>query len=156
MSEKRLLSLVEEYQSRFGHRIPNWAGKTGTAEEIETALLKGAPVTAWRDYRPNPQNFFALADSLKREAAAAAALAESKDDISARTATQSAKMLVPKFSCHTAGGWHIQWPKDDPHVVYAASQDELIPLLADWLRELGRVGNKGSHVAAENACPTCR
>lgn len=69
---------------------------------------------------------------------------------------QNAKMLMPKFSCHDENGWHVQWPKDDPHVVRAATQEELIPLLATWLRQLGRFGNEGPHVAAENGCPTCK
>lgn len=67
-----------------------------------------------------------------------------------------AKMLVPKFACQSDGGWHIQWPKDDPHVVYALTREELVPLLATWLRQLERVGNIGKHVAAENFCPTCK
>jgi hypothetical protein len=75
---------------------------------------------------------------------------------SLRKYMQDASMLVPKFSCQTQSGWHIQWPKDDPHVVHAASQEELIPLLASWLRQLGRSGNAGPHVEAENSCPTCR
>jgi len=69
---------------------------------------------------------------------------------------QHAQMLVPKFSCQTVDGWHIQWPKDDPTVINAATQELLIPLLADHLQQLGRVGNVGAHVAANNGCATCR
>lgn len=75
---------------------------------------------------------------------------------SLRKYMQDARMLVPKFACQTQSGWHIQWPKDDPHVVQAATQEELVPLLAKWLQHLGRSGNVGPHVEAENACPTCR
>ena len=75
---------------------------------------------------------------------------------SLRKYMRHARMLVPKFSCETSSGWHIQWPKDSPAVIYADTQKGLIPLLAERLHQLGRVGNVGKHVSAENDCPTCR
>lgn len=68
---------------------------------------------------------------------------------------QHAKMLVPKFACEDENGFHIQWPKDEPQVVYAKTHEELILALANRLQKLGRVANVGPHVRAENACPNC-
>jgi hypothetical protein len=70
--------------------------------------------------------------------------------------TRHAQMLVPKFSHQNQGGWHIQWPKDEPAVTSAPTQEQLVPLLAMRLQQLGRVTSVGPHVAAENGCPTCR
>ena len=95
--------------------------------------------------------------SSTEEAATALQLpAQSRSRLPMGKCLQSAKMLVPKFACQENSGWHIQWPKDDPHVVYAATQADLIPALAAWLRQLGRLGNDGQHVDAENSCPTCK
>jgi hypothetical protein len=58
-------------------------------------------------------------------------------------------MLVPKFSFKHEGSWHIHWPKDQPHVVHAETEKELVVNLAAWLQELGRVANKGKHVDPE-------
>lgn len=79
MIEEELLALVEQYQSRFGHRVPSWAGKKGTAEMIVIAIANGEPVVRWRDYRPNPNNFFALANTLRREIASAAIHSNAKN-----------------------------------------------------------------------------
>lgn len=74
---------------------------------------------------------------------------------SLRKYTRHAQMLVPKFACRDDKGWHIQWPKDDPTVIFAATEDELVALLATRLEKFGRVGNVGPHVPAANNCPTC-
>jgi len=76
--------------------------------------------------------------------------------LSMRKCLQHAGMLVPKCACRDNNGWHIQWPKDKPQVIYAPTQADLVPLLASRLKDLGRVDNVGPHVAPENACPTCR
>ena len=68
---------------------------------------------------------------------------------------QHAKMLVPKFSCQCDGAWHIQWPKDLPTVIHAKTQEELVMALATRLRELSRVGNKGTHVVPAYSCDDC-
>lgn len=68
---------------------------------------------------------------------------------------QCAKMLVPKFVCEDDNGCHIQWPKDEPLVVYASNHEELILALAKRLQKLGRVSNAGKHVRPENGCPNC-
>jgi hypothetical protein len=62
---------------------------------------------------------------------------------------RSAKMLVPKFSFQHDGIWHIHWPKDEPRVVHAKTEKELVVNLAVWLQELGRVRNEGKHVNPE-------
>lgn len=67
MTDRELLQLVKQYQSAFGHRVPSWAGKNGTAEKIAAAIAAGHPVVEWKDYKPNPQNFFALENTLRRE-----------------------------------------------------------------------------------------
>jgi len=72
-----------------------------------------------------------------------------------RECERHAKMLVPKFFCQDENGLHIQWPKDDPKVVYATSEEELIKVLAQRLFELGRFSNRGSHVKSKISCPTC-
>jgi hypothetical protein len=72
-----------------------------------------------------------------------------KRTISPTKCLQSAKMLVPKFSFQHEGNWHIQWPKDNPHVVHAETEKQLVIKLAVWLQELGRANNKGKHVKAE-------
>ena len=81
---------------------------------------------------------------------------QSKSRLPMDKCLRSAKMLVPKFACQEGSGWHIQWPKDHPHVVSAATQTDLVPALALWLQQLGRLGNDGQHVGAENSCPTCK
>jgi len=74
---------------------------------------------------------------------------ENVETLSVSKCLQNARMLVPKFSFEHEGAWHIQWPKDQPRVVHARTERELVIKLAAWLRELGRVGNKGKHVEAE-------
>ena len=68
---------------------------------------------------------------------------------SASSCLRSARMLVPKFSFQHDNGWHIHWPKDNPHVVHARTEKELVVKLAVWLQELGRVNNRGKPVKAE-------
>jgi hypothetical protein len=80
---------------------------------------------------------------------------ESTALLSMRECLKCAKMLVPKFACQEVSGWHIQWPKDDPHVVHAPTKDELVLALAARMQQLGRAGNEGRHVRPENSCPTC-
>ena len=60
---------------------------------------------------------------------------------------------MPKFAFEREGSWHIHWPVDNPHVVHAASEKDLIVELAAWLLELGRVANRGKHVAPEYPGP---
>lgn len=60
-------------------------------------------------------------------------------------------MLVPKFACEDEKGFFIQWPKDDPKVVYADDREELVLVLAERLQKLGRVANSGPHVMPENS-----
>lgn len=72
-----------------------------------------------------------------------------------RECERHAMMLVPKFCCKDDNGLHIQWPKDDPKVLYASSEEELIKVLAQRLYELRRFGNRGTHVKSEISCPTC-
>ncbi|MDB4308212.1 hypothetical protein N9985_02915 [Gammaproteobacteria bacterium] len=69
--------------------------------------------------------------------------------LSATECLKHARMLVPKFSFEHDGEWHIQWPKDLPHVVHAKSEKDLVPKLATWLQEIGRVANRGKHVDPE-------
>ncbi len=69
--------------------------------------------------------------------------------ISTREYLQHARMLVPKFGYEQKGIWYIHWPKDQPFVVHAKTQKELVVVLASWLQELGRVKNVGVHVEPE-------
>ena len=71
-----------------------------------------------------------------------------------RKCLQYSKMLVPKMACDE-NGWHVQWPKSHPHVVYANTYDELVPALATWMQQLGELGNYGPHVDPENGCTKC-
>lgn len=66
--------------------------------------------------------------------------------LSPRECLKHARMLAPKFSFEHDGLWHIHWPKDQPHVVHAKTEKELVIKLATWLQELGRVSNQGKHV----------
>lgn len=70
-------------------------------------------------------------------------------EISNAKCLQCARMLVPKFGYEREGAWHIHWPKDQPHVVHASSEKDLVVKLATWLKEIGRVGNEGKHVEPE-------
>ena len=74
---------------------------------------------------------------------------ELNGQLPARICLQHARMLVPKFAFEHEGGWHIQWPKDQPHVIHAKSEKELIIKLATQLQKIGRVANHGTHVEPE-------
>jgi hypothetical protein len=69
--------------------------------------------------------------------------------LTSRQYLQHARMLVPKFSFMHNGSWHVHWPKDQPNVVHAETQEDLVIKLAVWLQSLGRVGNVGKHVDPE-------
>jgi hypothetical protein len=53
---------------------------------------------------------------------------------------RNAQMLVPKLAFKQNGSWRIRWPKDQPHVVHAKTDQELVVKLAIWLKEIDRVG----------------
>jgi len=76
-------------------------------------------------------------------------MSDKTETLSASKCLQHARMLVPKFSFEHEGTWHIHWPKDQPHVVHAKTEKELVIKLATWLKEFGRAGNKGKHVEPE-------
>ncbi len=73
-------------------------------------------------------------------------MSDKAERLSANKCLQHARMLVPKFSFEHERAWHIHWPKDQPYVVHAATEKELVHNLATWLQDLGRVANKGKHI----------
>ncbi len=68
---------------------------------------------------------------------------------------QATEMLVPKFACEAEGDWHIHWPKDQPTVVHAQTEKQLVIKRATWLLQIGRVGNQTTHVGPVFTCPRC-